>query len=154
MFVELKAAIHTSSQAVEMKIDQNAPLSLLFLLPFPLPHPGRLHLVTFVRRWGFFWFFEENTSHLFKVNITELPSSELYCCLFCFLDEKGKALCIRWSAGFKADAAETQDTSVCKSHRCTCITSASFSAESLYTLRLDYWQRWRGWRRATVERCS
>lgn len=56
--------------------------------------------------------------------------------MFCFLDEKEKALCIRCSAGFRADAAENQDTSVCKSHGCTCITSASFSAESLYTL--DY----------------
>lgn len=61
MFVELKAAFHTSGRAAEMKIDQNAPLSLLFLLPFPLLHPGRLDLVTFVRRWGVFWFFEENT---------------------------------------------------------------------------------------------
>lgn len=55
MFVELKAAFHTSSPAVEMKLDQNAPLSLLFLLPFPLLHPERLHLVTLVRRWVFFF---------------------------------------------------------------------------------------------------
>lgn len=61
MFVELKAAFHTSSRAVEIKIDQNAPLSLLFLLPFPLLHSGRLHLVIFVRRWVVFWFFEDNT---------------------------------------------------------------------------------------------
>lgn len=43
----------TSIRVVEMKIDQNTPPSLLFLLPLP-PSTERLHLVTFVRRWGFF----------------------------------------------------------------------------------------------------
>lgn len=61
--------------------------------------------------------------------------------MFCFLDEKEKALCIRYSACFGQDAAEIQDTYVCTSYGCTHIILASFSAESLYTLHLEYWQK-------------
>lgn len=45
MFVELKAAFRISIQAVEIRIDQNAPPSLLFL--HPPPHPPAPRKITF-----------------------------------------------------------------------------------------------------------